>query len=356
MFTETTGRVLIITSSVLLLMLVHFAVGTQTHQLHIIHVVLGVVGLMPILLGAVWFAVEGGAASAALVSALYYAHMRLSWPNQPMENANQAGMIVTYLFVGLAAGLLVRLQDAERNRRLKAEQSAQREAIVQGFAGLASALGSRDDYTLKHSENVAKLSMELGRRRGLSPERVELLRLAALVHDIGKIGVRDDILLKPGRLNEAETAEMRRHPAVAAEILRAIGGTEEIAKIVLAHHERLNGTGYPAGLKDNQIPLEAKVLSVADIYCALTEQRAYRSALMDSAGAMAIIGPMAARELDALTVELLRGLLAENRVERGIFVDADAGRLSANGHDFNLDRKNEEAPTAPPTAIASASA
>ena len=95
MFTEKTSRALIITSSILLLMLVHFGVGTQTHQLHVVHVTLGVAGLLPILLGAIWFGLRGGAITATFASALFFAHMRLSWPDQPMENANQAAMIAT---------------------------------------------------------------------------------------------------------------------------------------------------------------------------------------------------------------------------------------------------------------------
>ena len=144
----------------------------------------------------------------------------------------------------------------------------------------------------------------------MSAERVELLRLAALVHDIGKIGVRDDVLLKPDTLTAAEVAQMHRHPAIAAQILGGIRGTEQIAAIVLAHHERLNGSGYPLGLRDGQIPLEAQVLSIADIFCALTEKRPYKPAIMDAAHALRVIEPMAKVELDDMAIELLREMVA----------------------------------------------
>jgi putative nucleotidyltransferase with HDIG domain len=278
--------------------------------LHIIHLVLGGISLLPILAGAVWFGLRGGVLTALLVSGLYFVHMRLSWPNQPMENANQAAMIFVYLFVGIASGILVMLQERERQGRLTIEQTAQREAIVQGFTSLSTALGSRDGYTLEHSRNVAQLAVELGRRRGLSVERLEMLRLAALVHDIGKIGIRDDVLLKPDKLTVEETAHMHQHPAVAADILRGIRGTEAIAEIVLSHHEKLNGMGYPRGLRNGQIPLEAQVLSVADIFCALTEQRPYKPAIMDAAKALSIIEPMAGIELDQPTIGLLKGIVA----------------------------------------------
>lgn len=308
MKTKTIARTFIVVAASLLLAVLHFAVGTHTHPLHIIHLVLGGVSLLPILAGAVWFGLRGGVLTALLVSGLYFAHMRLSWPNQPMENANQAAMIFVYLFVGTASAILVMLQERERIKRLRVEQDAQREAIVQGFTSLSTALGSRDGYTLEHSRNVSRLAVELGKQRGLPPERVELLRLAALVHDIGKIGIRDDVLLKPDKLTPEETADMHRHPAVAADILHGIQGTEAIAEIVLSHHEKLNGMGYPRGLSNGRIPLEAQVLSVADIFCALTERRPYKTAIMDAGKALSIIEPMAGVELDARTIELLKGM------------------------------------------------
>jgi len=310
-FNKTTRKMMLI-GTIIVVAAMHFAVGTQTHSLHIVHVTLGLLSLLPILAGAVWFGFRGGVLAAGAVSILYYAHMRLNWPDQPMENINQVATIVTYLFVGSVAGLLVRMQERERLRRMQVEQDAQRQAVVQGLASLAKALGSRDDYTLRHSENVARLAVELGGRRRLSPARIESLRLAALVHDIGKIAVRDDVLLKPGRLSAEETSAVRRHPAIAAEILSAIRGTEEIAAIVLAHHEKLNGTGYPMGLKEQQISLESKILSVADIFCALTESRPYKSVLMDARQALSIIDPMAGIELDAQTVHALRQIVAES--------------------------------------------
>ena len=302
---ETRTKAAVVAVSALAISLIHFTVPTQSHDLHVIHLVLGAASLLPILIGSVWLGLAGGTLTSTLVSGLYFAHMRLSWPDQPMENANQAAMIFVYLFVGTTSGVLITLRDRERNRRTAIEQSAQREAIMQGLSSLAAALGSRDADTLEHSRNVARLAVELGRRRGLDKDRVELLRLAALVHDIGKIGVRDDVLLKPDRLTPEEAVQMRKHPSLAADILRSIGGTEAIAEIVLSHHEKLNGTGYPRGLRDGEIPLEAQILAVADIFCALTEGRRYQRNTMSPAQAMQIIGSMAGSELDTHTVNML---------------------------------------------------
>lgn len=319
------ARAAILAAAILLLAVLHFAIGTSTHRLHIDHLILAYLTLVPILAGAIWFGVGGGASTAAFASALYFAHMKLSWPNQPMENANQLGQISVYLLVGVVAGLLVRWQERERATRLQAEANTQREAIIQGLAALNRALGSRDGAAMKHSENVARLSVELGRRCGLAPARIETLRLAALVHDIGKIGITDDVLFKPAGLTEIEVAQMHQHPAIAAAILKGIRGTEPIAEIVLAHHEKLNGTGYPLGLRDEQIPLEAKILSVADVFCALTEPRAYKPAVMSAEQAMQIIRPMAGAELDPLVVELLGGLVLQR--SRNVLPEQDDADL-----------------------------
>lgn len=152
-----------------------------THGLHEIHILLGGMYLVPIIAAALWFGLWGGLVTTAAISLAYYAHIRLSWPNQPMENANQFAMIVVYWIVGTVAGVLVNLETQERERRLKAE----REAIIQGIAGLSNALGFRDEYTRKHSEHVSRLAVQIGERLGLSDEKLDLVRLAGLVHDVG---------------------------------------------------------------------------------------------------------------------------------------------------------------------------
>jgi HD-GYP domain-containing protein (c-di-GMP phosphodiesterase class II) len=106
-----------------------------------------------------------------------------------------------------------------------------------------------------------------------------VLRLAALVHDVGKIGVRDDVLFKPAELTSDERAPVERHPSIAAEILRPIRGAEDVAEIVLCHHECPDGSGYPRGLTADRIPEEAKALRVADVFAALVEARPYKVAI-----------------------------------------------------------------------------
>jgi putative nucleotidyltransferase with HDIG domain len=297
------ARVLILTVSALLLSTAHFALGTGTHRLHVIHVVFEGLYLIPIIAGAIWYGARGGVACAVGISALFYLHIRLSWPGQAMENVNQFAMIVIYLLLGSLSGFLVDAEAKERTRRLEAERLAEREAILQGIATLSNALRFRDEYTEMHSKNVARLAVEIGRQRGLTGERLELLRLAGLMHDVGKIGIRDDVLFKPDELSAEERDAMHRHPILAAEIIQPIHGSGEIAKIVLAHHECPDGSGYPGGLHREEIPLESLILSVADVYSALTDERPYKSALSQEQ-ALAIMTSMAGK----LDEESLRGL------------------------------------------------
>lgn len=297
----------LIALSVVVITLAHFVLGSTTHSRHVIHIIFGGTYLLPIVAAAFWFGMRGSIIVVGGITLLYYAHIRISWPNQPMENANQFAMIAVYWFVAIVAGLLVNLRDREHAARLEAERQAEREAVIEGLAGLSNALRARDEYTREHSEHVSRLATEIGNGLGLPPERLELLRLAGLVHDIGKIGVRDDVLLKPHELTTEERVLIERHPIVAAEILRPIRGAKAIAEIVLAHHECPDGSGYPYGRKGDEIPLEAHILRVADVFATLTERRPYKLA-MDQAEAMEILNGLAGSKLHQESVRMLQSL------------------------------------------------
>lgn len=269
----------LLAASVLLLAVLHATVSVSTHSSHVVHVILGGLYLLPIIAGALWFGLRGGVSTALAVSAAYLVHIWISWSGQKMENANQLAMIGVYLLVGSVSGALVRARDREQALRLAARRLAERSALIEGISGLVTALGFRDDYTREHCERVSDLAVAIGKRRGLSGERLEALRLAALSHDIGKIGVRDDILYKPEALTPDERTRIEKHPGIAAQILHRIHGAHKIAEIVFCHHECPDGSGYPRRLTAEQIPLEAGILRVADVYSALTDQRSYKPAL-----------------------------------------------------------------------------
>ncbi len=160
-----------------------------------------------------------------------------------------------------------------------AEAESQTEAAYTGaIRALATALDARDPYTAGHSERVSVLSVAIGRALRLSDDELEVLRLGALLHDIGKIGVADHILMKPGPLTEAEFAAIRQHPVLGARILRPVPFLARHIPIVELHHERPDGQGYPLGLRGDDIPLAARIVHVADAYDAITSARAYRGA------------------------------------------------------------------------------
>jgi putative nucleotidyltransferase with HDIG domain len=117
---------------------------------------------------------------------------------------------------------------------------------------------------------------------GCTPDELDILNFAGHLHDIGKIGIRDEILLKPGRLTDDEFAKIKEHPIIGANIVKQLGFWERERQIIRCHHERYDGKGYPDGLKKNQIPMLGRILSVADVYDAVSSDRAYRKRMEES--------------------------------------------------------------------------
>ncbi len=153
-----------------------------------------------------------------------------------------------------------------------------KEAYISSIAALSSAIDARDEYTAGHSREVAEYACACGKKLGFSTERLKGLEYAALLHDIGKIGIPDYILLKPSSLADSEWQIVKTHPRRGEEILKPLHFLKDVIAFVRQHQERYNGTGYPDGLKDKKISLEAKILSVVDAYQAMTSRRPYRGA------------------------------------------------------------------------------
>ena len=178
----------------------------------------------------------------------------------------------------------------------------------QVIAALASTLGERDRYTGDHSDSVVDLAARVGEALALDGERLGILRTAALLHDIGKVGVPDEVLHKEGPLDDREWELMREHPAIGERIIRAIPGLGAVARVVRHEHERWDGGGYPDGISGEEIPLEARIILACDAYHAMTSDRPYRQA-MSHRDALAELSKHAGTQFDPQVVEALVGLL-----------------------------------------------
>ena len=175
---------------------------------------------------------------------------------------------------------------------------------------LAMAIEAKDHITHDHLRRVRVYALELGARMGLSPLEMQSLRAAALLHDIGKLAVPEHIISKPGKLTPEEFELMKIHPAVGAQILEQIQFPYPVAPIVLSHHEKWDGTGYPNGLKGEEIPMGARILAAVDALDALASDRQYRSALpLDEA--MKMVAAESGRTFDPAVVRLLQGCYVE---------------------------------------------
>jgi len=169
--------------------------------------------------------------------------------------------------------------------------------IMDSIQTLVQALEARDTYTRGHSDRVNKYSMIIGQTLGLSDHDLLILDDASRLHDIGKIGVYDKILLKPKNLTEEEYALMKAHPDLAKQILSSLPCLEEHIPLILNHHERQDGSGYPRGLKGDEIPLGARIIQVADTWDAMTSDRPYRRRL-STAVAVAELRKSSGTQLD----------------------------------------------------------
>jgi putative nucleotidyltransferase with HDIG domain len=151
--------------------------------------------------------------------------------------------------------------------------------LVNSLKSLVISIEARDPYTRFHSERVTAFALQIAEVLGLSDEEMDAIKFGGYLHDIGKIGVKDGILLKPGPLTEEEIAHVRRHPIIGDNILKPLKFFPKEREIIRYHHEQYNGTGYPEGLAGDQIPILARVLALADSYDAMTSYRPYRKAM-----------------------------------------------------------------------------
>jgi HD-GYP domain-containing protein (c-di-GMP phosphodiesterase class II) len=197
--------------------------------------------------------------------------------------------------------------------QLKQAAQENRDLFLGSIRMLAAAIDEKDPYTRGHSDRVAKYSMMLGQQLGLSPEDLDRLRIASLLHDVGKIGVDDRVLKKPGSLTPEEFAIMKQHPTKGANIMRPVAQLKDMLPGIELHHEHVDGRGYPHGLKGEEIPLMARVIAVADTLDAMTTNRPYQSAL-ELDDALRHIRKVAGTKFDQNVVDALEALVRTGKL------------------------------------------
>lgn len=269
--TDTKKRVIILTVLTGIIALFHYLTPVEPHYYHKIHIVLRKLYFLPPVISAAWFGLRGACITAFAVSLLFILHAFLDWPGNYMEQANQVGELVGFWIAAVVPGWLF---DRQRSLLLDLAHANEETLLV-----LVSALDLREHNTCLHSQRVREYTELLASRYGVDEKVRREISFGALLHDVGKIAVPDQILLKPDRLTDEEWQEMRKHPEAGYRIVKQIEFLKGAAEIVRSHHEHYDGTGYPRGLKGDEIPLGARLFMVVDVYDALTSPRPYKATL-----------------------------------------------------------------------------
>jgi putative nucleotidyltransferase with HDIG domain len=197
--------------------------------------------------------------------------------------------------------------------RLKEAAEENRELFIGSIRMLAAAIDEKDPYTRGHSGRVAKYSSMIAQELKLSPEDLDKLRISALLHDVGKIGVDDRVLKKPGSLTPEEFDVMKTHTTKGANIMRPVSQLKDMLPGIELHHEHMDGRGYPYGLSGPQIPLMARIISVADTLDAMTTNRPYQNA-MDLDYALGRIKALAGSKFDQTIVSALESAVRSGKI------------------------------------------
>jgi len=239
------------------------------------------------------------ARKGAELHAMLAAHRRLSGILKEQNSGLQKQNIL----------LAKRIEESTRNLARLYEDL--RSTYMRTIRALAQAIDARDHYTHSHSENVSKYSVALARELGFAVKDIEIMRDAAELHDIGKIGISDLILLKPSSLTQEEWLEIKKHPQTGAQILEPLTFLSEVIELVRQHHEHFDGSGYPGGKKGPDILQGARILHVADAYDAMVSARSYRKVPLSKEQAIAELKRNSGTQFDPQVVEAFLKLMSE---------------------------------------------
>jgi HD-GYP domain-containing protein (c-di-GMP phosphodiesterase class II) len=261
----------------LLMLAVGISIGISLAHFFVPHDYLAIHGFLrrtyyvPVILTGLLCGFRQAIYLVAFIVAAYLPFVLLQWPNHTLpSNLEEIYEIVMLAVVGGLTGIL---SDRERKRRQELQEAYQ-DTVIR----LAMAAEYRDGNTGAHLRRISRYAEVIAKNMGISADRAELIKLATPMHDIGKVGIPDHVLLNSGKLNHDEWNVMQTHPDMGYEILKESHSAllEMAAQIALAHHERFDGSGYPKGLRGDEIPLEARIVAVADVFDALTTSRTYK--------------------------------------------------------------------------------
>jgi len=237
-----------------------------------------------------------------------------------LNKVKEAGGNAVYSSLDLKKGKAASSEHADVNflkEKIARLTRRGKQSLIESIFAFAKTLEIRDQYTGKHVESTVFYSTEIAQALNMSREEMDHIKQAAVLHDLGKVGVSDKILHKRSALTTKEYEEIKKHPQIAADIIRPIQFMHDIIPLILYHHERWDGKGYPAGLKSEEIPIGARIISIADVYQALTSDRPYRKAYPKKE-AMKIIRDGAGTQFDpAIVKAFLEILKKENGLPLG---------------------------------------
>jgi putative nucleotidyltransferase with HDIG domain len=316
----------------------------------VVFVVFLTTNVMNFLLIAVDIAVVDGLPIRRAVTALYVPLL----PVQFAISLLTAGAAYMYNQVGLGAiGLLgviclviqsllqTALSAVDRKEQLEGRTRELAALQVGLLSTVLQTLSLRDKMTARHSAAVARYAREMARAIGLSPAEQELVHTAGLLHDIGKFIFPDSILLADNKLTDAEFEIVKRHPEQGARLVSRIDGYGQVAEIIHAHHERIDGRGYPRGISGEDIPIASRIISIADTYDVMTSRDSYRQPV-SSEEAIAELRRVSGSQLDAVLVEVFIGLVQQHTIR---FKHADDAEFERELN-FELRVRNHAAPRA----------
>lgn len=249
---------------------------------------------------------------------IYY-YLEKPWDNNDLIRVIQNGIEKRHLETEIANKVVVIEKRNHEISRLYAllqkDYNREMDNVLEFVISLSNVIEAKDSYTDGHTRRVADLAVLLGQRSGLSDQQIRNLDVSALIHDIGKVATPETILNKPGRLELGEFEVMKQHPEMGASIIRPISALSSCLDPVLHHHEKLDGSGYPEGLKGEEISKEARIIAVSDIFDALYTKRPYRDALSLSEVQQIILREAQEGKIDAAVVSDLMQMIDEGVIE-----------------------------------------